>query len=272
MPSIPETPPNQMSFWEHLQELRVRLARTLLIVATSFAITYYFRFKLWYWAQLPFLKALSQQTKTPMDQLQPWAFTSLTEPFFSLMRLSLWAAAFTAAPFVFHQIWMFIRPGLREKERRFAIPFVVVTSLCFIGGSAFAYKFAFQFLGDILFQEAKQAGLRANLHIEEYLDLFLGTTLMTGIMFELPVLFFFLAKLRLVTAKWMLKYWRHATVAIVIFSAFFTPGDVLATTVFFSVILLGLYAVSVIVVWIAQPKQPKEAIVESVEDEPGSEE
>ena len=75
--------------------------------------------------------------------------------------------------------------------------------------------------------------------MDTYLDIFISTVLMTGAMFELPVLFYFLARFRIVTAKWMLKYWRHATIAILIFSAFFTPGDVVVTTVFFSVVLLA---------------------------------
>jgi sec-independent protein translocase protein TatC len=174
-----------------------------------------------------------------------------------MMRLSLWAAAFVAAPFLFYQLWAFIRPGLLPKERRLVIPFVVVTSGCFLAGSAFAYTQAFKFLGDILFQEAAAAGLRANLHASDYLDLFISTTLITGVMFELPVLFFFLARFRIVTARWMLKYWRHATMVILIFSAFFTPGDVVVTTIFFSVVLLGLYFLSVVVAWLAEPRQPK---------------
>ena len=255
--ALPATPPDKMSFWEHLQELRVRIVRSLLIVAVGFAVTYSFRFKLWIWAQKPFMEAMSRQTGKAIADLQPFAFTDLTEPFFSMMRLSLWAAAFLSAPFLFYQLWAFIRPGLLPKERRLVIPFVVVTSGCFLAGSAFAYMQAFKFLGDILFQEAASAGLRANLHVSDYLDLFISTTLITGVMFELPVLFFFLAKFRIVTARLMLKYWRHATMVILIFSAFFTPGDVVVTTIFFSVVLLGLYFISVVVAWLAEPRQPK---------------
>ena len=253
----PDAPPDKMSFWEHLQELRVRIVRSLLIVAVSFAVTYAFRFKLWTWAQKPFLDAMARQTGRAVADLQPFAFTDLTEPFFSMMRLSLWAAAFLASPLLFHQLWGFIRPGLLPKERRLVIPFVLVTSGCFLAGSAFAYTQAFKFLGDILFQEAAAAGLRANLHVSDYLDLFISTTLITGVMFELPVLFFFLAKFRIVTARLMLKFWRHATMAILIFSAFFTPGDVVVTTIFFSVVLLGLYALSVLVAWLAEPRKPR---------------
>lgn len=278
--AIPETPPNQMNFWEHLQELRVRLIRSILAIVAAFAFTYSFpfglqsltvldqfprfhflkgmpplRFTIWHLVQLPFLEAMARQTGKPLAELQPWAFTDLAEPFFSLMRLSFWAAAFIAAPYIFYQFWAFIRPGLYERERRLAIPFVGITSIMFILGVVFAYFQAFKFLGDILFQEARNAGLRANLHLGSYLDIFLYTVLLTGLMFELPVLVYFLARFRLVTARWMLKYWRHATILILIISAFFTPGDVVVTTIFFSVVLLALYFVSILVAWLAAPKQ-----------------
>lgn len=241
-----------MTFWEHLEELRARLIRIIVAVVLAFAATYHFRAKLWEWTSMPLLKAIARKGG---DVTSPFAFTDPSEPFFSGMRLSLWAAAFLVAPVVFWQVWAFIRPGLLPKERRLAIPFVAATSLCFLGGCAFAYFQAFSFLSDILYQEALILGLRANIHMGDYLDLFLSTVLLTGVMFELPVLFFFLARLRIVTAMGMLRFWRHATIGIVIFAAFFTPGDVLATTVFFSVILLGLYFASVLVAWMAEPRK-----------------
>ncbi|HNX94833.1 MAG TPA: twin-arginine translocase subunit TatC [Holophaga sp.] len=254
--------PTQMTFWDHLQELRARLVRILLVIAGCFALAYWQRLHLWEWARRPFdnvyrprliAQALAQHQPIPTD-FQPFAYTSLTEPFFSLMRLSFWAACFLAAPYVFFQLWAFIRPALYERERRWAFPFVASTSACFIAGAAFAYFNAFKILGDILFKEALAAGLRTNLHLEDYLDLFIYTVVGTGLMFELPVLFFFLARFRLVTARWMLKYWRHATIIIVIASAFLTPGDVIVTTIFFSGVLLGLYFISVLVAWLAAPR------------------
>lgn len=250
--SAPETA--RQTIWDHLRELRVRLLRSAIAVVAVFALTYSFRFRLWTWAQKPFLEALARQTHQPVAGLQPWAFTDLVEPFISLMRLSLWAAGALAAPVVFHQAWGFIRPGLYERERRLVIPFVLATSGMFLGGVAFGYFEAFRFLGDILFQEAIQAGLRINLSIDSYLDLFLYTLLATGIMFELPVVVFFLARFRLVTARWLLKYWRHSTIAIMLASAFLTPGDVVATSIFFTVILELLYFVSVAVAWLVQPR------------------
>jgi len=265
----PETPEatGQMSFWQHLQELRVRLVRMVVILVAAFGFTYYHRFKLWTWAKRPFLDVYAAQAKAAAlahrlpvpsaGSLDPFAYTSLAEPFFSLMRLAIWAAAFIAVPLLFHQLWGFIRPGLYPRERRYAIPFVTATSLCFVGGAAFAYFNAFKFLGDVLFKEALTAGLRTNLTLDTYLDLFLYTVVGTGLMFELPVLVFFLARLRILTAGWMLKFWRHATILIVFVSAVLTPGDVVVTTVFFSVVLLGLYAVSIIVAWLAAPSAPR---------------
>lgn len=254
-----------MTFWEHLQELRVRLVRSALIVVAGFAVTYWQRFRIWELAQRPFMDVFKAHSiahaKTvglPIPTVfEPFAFTNLTEPFFSLMRLSLWTAAFLVAPLLFYQLWAFIRPGLYERERRLVIPFVLITSACFMGGALFAYFNAFKFLGDILFKEAMDAGLRTNLHLEDYLDLFIYTVVGTGLMFELPVLVYFLARFRLVTAGWLLKYWRHATIVILIVSAFLTPGDVIVTTIFFSVILLGLYFISIVVAWFAAPK-PKQ--------------
>jgi sec-independent protein translocase protein TatC len=243
-----------MTVWEHLHELRTRLIHCAIAVVVVFALLYAFRFRIWTWAQQPFLQALARQTGKPLADLQPWAFNDLVEPFISLMRLTFWGAALVAAPYVFYQIWAFIRPALRVRERRMVVPFVLITSTMFLAGAAFAYCTAFRFLGDILFQEASHAGLRANLHIAAYLDLFLYTLLSTGIMFELPVLTYFLAKFRLVTARWLLKYWRHSTIVIMLVSAFLTPGDVVATMIFFTVILEALYFVSVVVAWAVQPK------------------
>ena len=245
---------SSMTIWEHLHELRTRLVHSLIAVVATFAIIYTFRFRVWAWVQQPFLEAMARQTHKPIAELQPWAFTDLVEPFISLMRLSFWGAAFLAAPYLFYQLWRFIRPALRQRERRMVIPFVFVTTAMFLGGAAFAYCEAFKFLGDILFQEATRAGLRANMHIDAYLDLFLYTLLTTGIMFEMPVLAFFLAKFRIITARWLLKFWRHSTIVILLVSAFLTPGDVVATMIFFSVILEILYFVSVIVVWMVQPR------------------
>ena len=127
--------------------------------------------------------------------------------------------------------------------------------LCFILGVVFAYYLLFPELADLLLDEALRAGLRANLRPEEYLNLFLYTVVGTGFSFETPVLFYFLARFGMVSSRAMLKYWREATIAILFVSAFLTPGDVIATTILFGVVLLGLYFISAGVVWLVERRR-----------------
>lgn len=253
-----ETKVQQMSFWGHLQELRVRLIRCVIILAAGFCVTYAFRFRIWDWVQKPLVEIYLLQLKLhemPIPEVfEPFSFTGVSEPFFSLLRVAFWAAGFLAAPLIFYQVWAFIRPGLYERERKMVIPFVFATTFCFLSGAAFAYVFAFKSIAGILLEQAITAGLRPNLKLDEYLDLFINTIVGTGLVFEMPVLVYFLARFRLVTAKWMLKYWRHASILIMVAAAFITPGDILVTTVFLSLMMIALYFISVLVAWVAQPK------------------
>jgi sec-independent protein translocase protein TatC len=259
--SDPGAETQQMSFWGHLQELRVRLVRCALYFAGGFCATYAFRLRIWEWVNRPLMETYRMQWEglgRPMTEaLDPFSFTSVTEPFFSLLRVSFWAAGFLVSPLIFYQVWAFIRPGLYKRERKMVIPFVLVTTLCFLTGAAFAYVFAFQSIAGIMLEEAFKAGLRPNLKLDEYLDLFITTIVGTGLTFEMPVLVYFLAKFRLVTAKWMLKYWRHAAIAILVVASFITPDDILVTTMFIAAMMLALYFISVLVAKLAEPKKER---------------
>lgn len=236
---LPEDEEKRLPFWEHLGELRDRLIHSALALFGATALGYFARFKLWELAKRPLESVPGLQSVA-----SPFAYTDLAEPFMSLLRLSFWTSVVAISPFLFYQVWAFVEPALHAKEKKMAVRFVAVTSLCFLSGALFAYFVAFPILAGILLDEAVAAGLRPNLRPNEYLDIFLYTVLGTGIAFEAPVLFYFLGRFGLVTSKSMLKYWREATVAILAASAFLTPGDVIATTVLFGVVLLGLYFVS----------------------------
>ena len=248
---LPEDEEKRLPFWSHVGELRDRLIHAALGLFVATAVGYVFRFRLWDLAKRPLLAAPELAAAAT-----PFAYTDLAEPFMSLMRLSFWASVFVVSPFLFYQVWAFVKPALRESERRLATTFVAVTSVCFVAGAVFAYFVAFPILARILMQEAIAAGLRPNLRPNEYLDLFLYTTLGTGISFEAPVLFYFLGRFGLVSSAMMLKYWREATIAILFASAFLTPGDVIATTILFGVVLLGLYFISAGVVWCVEDRRP----------------
>jgi sec-independent protein translocase protein TatC len=258
----------QMSFWEHLQELRMRLVRCLLILAAGFCATFAFRFRIWEWVQKPLIEIYTHQLnriEALPEVFEPFAYTGLAEPFFSLLRVAFWAAGFLVAPLIFYQVWVFIRPGLYEREKKMVIPFVFATTFCFLSGAAFAYIFAFKSIAGILIEQAITAGLRPNLKLDEYLDIFINTMLGTGLTFEMPVLVYFLARFRLVTAKLMLKYWRHAAIIILVVAAFITPGDIIVTTAFLTLVMLGLYFISVLVAWFAEPEPKTEAKPEAAE-------
>lgn len=244
---IPEDLPDEkvQPLWEHVGELRDRLINSALVLFAATAAGYLVRFRLWELAKRPLSRAAP-------ELLAPFAYTDLAEPFLSMMRLSFWSSVFLVSPYLFYQVWAFVRPALRARERRLAVVFVSVTSVCFVAGALFAYFAAFPVLTDILMDEAVRAGLRPNLRPNEYLNLFLATVLGTGASFEAPVLFYFLARFGLVSSRSMLRYWREATVAILGTSAFLTPGDVIATTILFGVVLLGLYFVSAGVVWFVE--------------------
>jgi len=252
---IPEQLPDEekrLPFWEHLDELRNRLINCALALFAATAAGYAFRLRLWDLAKRPLLDISGPAL------VSPFSYTDLAEPFFSLLRLSFWASVFAISPFLFYQVWAFVRPALREREKKMATTFVAATSACFVAGALFAYSIAFPILTKILMDEAVAAGLRPNLRPNEYLNLFLCTVLGTGVSFEAPVLFYFLARFGLVSSRAMLKYWRESSIAILAASAFLTPGDVIATTVLFGVVLLGLYFVSAGVVWLVE-RRPSDA-------------
>ncbi|MCL1893103.1 MAG: twin-arginine translocase subunit TatC [Holophagaceae bacterium] len=252
-----ETKVQQMSFWDHLQELRTRLIRCVLFLAAGFCITYAFRFRIWEWVKKPLVEVYLMQLESHNVSAPDvfFSFTGVSEPFFSLLRVAFWAAGFLVAPLIFYQVWAFIRPGLYERERKMVIPFVFATTFCFLSGAVFAYIFAFKSIAGILVEQAIIAELRPNLKLDEYLDIFINTIVGTGLVFEMPVLIYFLARFRLITAKWMLKYWRHASIVIMFAAAIITPGDILVTTVFLSLMMIGLYFISVAVAWFAAPKE-----------------
>jgi sec-independent protein translocase protein TatC len=245
---IPELLPDEKpaSFWEHFGELRDRLLRSAIAIFLGTAVTYLLRFRLWDLAKRPLMAAIAAR---PELGSQPFAYTDLAEPFMAMMRLAFWAAVFLVSPYVFYQVWAFVKPALRERERNMAVSFVGVTSACFILGAAFAYFFMFGTLSNLLMDEAVKAGLRPNLKPTEYLNLFLYTVVGSGAAFEAPVLFYFLARFGMVDSRSMLKYWREATMVILFVSGFMTPGDVVATMIIFGVVLLALYFISTAVVW-----------------------
>ena len=254
---IPEVLPEdeRLPFWEHIGELRDRLVRSAIAIFLGTMVTYVLRFRLWDIAKRPLMVAIAAR---PELGGSPFAYTDLAEPFMAMMRLAFWAAVFLVSPYIFYQVWIFVKPALREREKKMAGTFIGVTSACFLVGALFAYYFMFGTLSNLLMDEAVKAGLRPNLRPTEYLNLFLYTVVGSGAAFETPVLFYFLARFGMVSSRAMLKYWREATIVILFVSGFMTPGDVVATMIVFGAVLLVLYFLSAGVVWLVEKSRPAE--------------
>ncbi|CAK7011559.1 MAG: Sec-independent protein translocase protein TatCy [Desulfovibrio sp.] len=233
-----------MSLGEHLKELRTRLFRCLISIFVAFAGTFYFAPQIRGQLEDVLRKALP-----PGGEI---TFIDLTEPFIVDMQLALVVGIFVASPYIFYQIWAFIAPGLYESERTYVVPIAACSALFFIAGGAFCYfvaiPFTYEFFIGYGSGSAKPLITLANM-FRYALRLFLAF----GIMFEMPLFCFFLAKLRILTATRMRAWRRYAILANFIIAALITPPEVYSQLLLAGPLIL-LYEISILVVAASQPK------------------
>ncbi len=176
--------------------------------------------------------------------------------FMVALKVSLYAAIFFALPIILWQAWLFVAPGLYEHEKKMALPFLIGVTVMFAIGVAFAYyvvtPFGFQFL--ITFGAFLYTPL---INVEDYIGFFAKILFGFGIAFELPMIVYFLASIKLITEKTLLNYFRYAIVIIFIIAALLTPPDVL-TQMLMAIPLILLYAASILVAKIINPYQPED--------------
>jgi sec-independent protein translocase protein TatC len=139
------------------------------------------------------------------------------------VKLPILCAIFIAAPWILYQVWAFIAPGLYKRERRYAAPFVLCSAGLFIMGGAFAYFIAFRFALTFLLGIGMENGITPIVSINEYFDLFVNVTLGVALVFEMPILIFFLTLLRIVSPRFLLNHSRYAILGIFIIAAIVTP-------------------------------------------------
>jgi sec-independent protein translocase protein TatC len=229
----------KQTFIEHLEELRKRLIISLIAVVVGFAICYIFSKEIFQLLMIPLQKAL------PPDASM--IFTSLPEAFFTYLKVALLAGIFLASPVVLYQIWLFVAPALYSHEKRYVIPFVILSTLLFIGGAAFGYFIVFPF-GFKFFISFATDLIKPMPKLKEYLS-FCSLLLLTfGMVFELPLFILFLTKLGVVDAKTLSRNRRYVILGIFIVAAILTPPDVV-TQLMMAGPLLVLYEASI---WIAK--------------------
>jgi len=204
---------------EHLEELRSRIIRCLLGVAVAFVVSILFTDTLWDYVTRPARAALLALHYPPtLAQITPMeAFNVIW------VKLPILCAIFLSSPWILYQVWSFIAPGLYRKERRWAAPFVIGSAGLFILGGLFAYFVAFRFGLTFLLGIGRGNYVTPMVSITEYFDLFVNVTLGVGLVFELPVIIFFLTLLRIVSPSFLVAHSRYAILGIFLLAAIVTP-------------------------------------------------
>ncbi len=229
-PPPPPPPPDEpdeeeegmlrMSFMEHLEELRTRILHMLGGVVVIFFLSLVFCNQLWDLISAPAVDALKQLKINPPNLVQ----ISPMDTFNIIwMKLPLLCAIFLGSPWILYQVWKFISPGLYKKERRWAVPFIVSTAGLFCLGGAFAYFVAFRYGLVFLLGLGMSGHIQPMISVVEYFDLFVDVMLGIGLVFEMPIIIFFLTLLRLASPRFLLAHSRYAILGIVIIAAIVTP-------------------------------------------------
>ena len=238
-----------MTFLEHLEELRVRLIRSIAALVAGFAVSWWFHERIFHFLT------------EPLRQAYPgvrFITTGPSEALLLYMKMAFFVGIFLAAPFLLYQVWAFVAPGLYAHEKAYAIPFIVMGSLFFLGGAAFGhyvlfpttFRFLIQFGGEDMEFLPK---------VDEYYSFYSWFLLGLGLVFQLPVIIFVLARIGLVTPGFLLRNFKYAILISFVLAAVITPTpDIMAQTML-ALPMLGLYLLGVGVAWMFGREREKPA-------------
>ncbi|HEY6851914.1 MAG TPA: twin-arginine translocase subunit TatC [Terracidiphilus sp.] len=234
-----------MSLMEHLDELRRRIVHSAIYLGLGFVIAWIFHDRLVNFLQSPLTKIGKSLVFThPMDPLN------------LDLQVSLLGGAILASPLILYQVWLFIAPGLYQKERRFVVPFMTATIGLFLSGAGFGYYFVLPGAMRILILGIGH-NFTSMVTIEDYSSFFLSIILGLGISFELPILIFFLAMFGVVSPKFLLKNIRYAILAVFLVAAIICPSPDPWTMCVYAVPMLSLYLIGIGVAWWVHPSRRK---------------
>lgn len=233
----------RMSFMEHLEELRGRILKALAGVGIAFIVCLLFADPLWQIVSEPAIIALKHLHYNP----QLVAITPMEQFSIIWVKMPLLVSLFVASPWVLYQVWAFISPGLYKRERRYAVPFILCTAGLFITGGLFAYFVAFRYGLEFLLGIGRDINVAPMVSINEYFDLFTNVILGIAVVFELPVLIFFLTLLHIASPRFLMKNSRYAVLAIVILASIVTPTPDVFNLMLFAVPMCMLFFIGVFV-------------------------
>jgi sec-independent protein translocase protein TatC len=224
-------------FLSHLAELRRRLIYCAIAVGIGFLLCYAFAEDLF--------GILVSPLKANLPGDDKLIFTNLPEMFVTYIKTAFIAGILLASPVIFYQLWMFVAPGLYQKEKKYIIPFVLFSTILFVGGGLFGYFVVFPF-GFRFFLGYANDYIQAMPTVKQYFSFSTKMLMTFGVVFELPVVIFFLARMGLVTSAFLNKNRKYAILLIFIIAAIFTPPDVM-TQFMMAIPLLFLYELGIII-------------------------
>jgi len=243
---------DKVPFTAHLEELRQRLIVCFVAIGIGFVLAYGFKEKLF--------QILTRPLISVMQAGDNMIFTGLPEAFFTYLKVAFLTGIMLAAPVIIYQFWMFVAPGLYHKEKRLLVPIVLLSSVFFIGGALFGYFIVFPF-GFKFFLGFATNSIRPLPSMKEYLAFAAKLLLAFGLVFELPLVVTFLAKLGLVSVDFLKQNRKYALLLFFVFAAILTPPDVV-TQIMMALPLMLLYEISIIGARIFGKKQVVEEVVE----------
>jgi len=226
----------EMSFLDHLEELRWRIIYAAIGVVIGTIIAWIFIDQL---VDIVLLKP-ARDSGANLQNLRPFG------QLFLFVQVAIIVGIVISIPNIFYQFWRFISPALKQKEKKYILSIVIFSSVCFLSGIAFAYfvmlplalKFAAQFGSE---------SIKNEFAIDEYMNIIISVMLAAGVVFELPMVSFFLTKLGILTDRFMRKYRRHAIIIILFLAAILTPGADPVSQVILAVPLVLLYEISILI-------------------------
>lgn len=226
---------DKIPFTDHLEELRERIIKSFIAVAIGFVVCYGFKEKLFEVITHPLISVMEKG-----DQL---IFTGLPEAFFTYLKVAFLGGLILAGPVIIYQFWMFVAPGLYKNERRVMVPIVVLSTFFFIGGALFGYFIVFPW-GFKFFLSFASESIKALPSMKEYLSFATKLLLAFGLVFELPIVITFLARLGLVTVPFLRENRNYAVLLFFVGAAMITPPDVV-TQIMMAFPLMLLYEISI---------------------------
>jgi len=238
----------KLPFTSHLEELRKRLITSFIAIGVGFVVSFGFKERLFNILVQPLIKV--------MKDGETLIYTGLPEAFFTYLKVSLLTGLIVASPILLYQFWMFVAPGLYQKERRLMVPIVILSSFFFIGGALFGYFVVFPW-GFKFFMGFATETIRPLPSMKEYFGFSAKLLLAFGLVFELPLVLTFMAKLGIVSVDFLKKNRKYALLLFFAGAAILTPPDVI-TQILMALPLMVLYEISIIGAKIFGKKKPEE--------------